>query len=235
MARRNNKDSQALLLLILAAIVFFVLNQFPLGRMLQWPFVIITTYVHEMGHGLMALLLGGNFVRMEIFTNASGLAWFSGVSSGLPAALVAAAGLLAPAVCGYIFIRAGTRRRSSSNLLLIFSIIILLSCLFWIRSWFGFLVMAGVALGFLWLSRHGGSRIHQFLIQFIGVHMLVDTCTRTMRYLFTSSANVGEGQRHTDTAAIADNLGGSYLLWALLIGGLSVFILALSLKRAYLK
>ncbi|MFT6409113.1 MAG: hypothetical protein ACJAQ6_002538 [Arenicella sp.] len=59
---------------MLAAIVFFILNRIPFGHYFQWTFVVITTFVHEMGHGLTAILTGGNLLKVEIYKNASGLA-----------------------------------------------------------------------------------------------------------------------------------------------------------------
>ena len=40
-----------------------------------YPFTLLGTWVHEMGHGLGALLCGGRFDRLEIFEDASGLAF----------------------------------------------------------------------------------------------------------------------------------------------------------------
>jgi hypothetical protein len=225
--------SRGLLILVLAAVIFFVLNMLPFGYFIQWPFVFITTFVHEMGHGLMAMLTGGNLVQIEIYQNASGLAKTQTVA-GWRQAAIAAAGLLAPSIVGGAFIIAGKSRQISSRVFLLFSLFILISCLLWVRSAFGLLVLLPAGALFLWISQKGSAVLQHFMIQFLGVHMLVDTLTRTMSYLFSSSALVGGQSRHSDTAAIAQQLIGGHLFWACIIALLSIWIFYYSLRKTYL-
>ena len=62
-----------------------------------------------MGHGLTALILGGHFTELKIFSNASGLA-YSYAGDGVPSGLVAAGGLLAPPIVGALLIGNCVRR-----------------------------------------------------------------------------------------------------------------------------
>jgi hypothetical protein len=226
--------SRGLLLLVLAVVIFFVLNIVPFGYFIQWPFVIITTFVHEMGHGLMAILTGGNLIQIEIYQNASGLAKTQAVA-GWRQAAIAAAGLLAPSILGGAFIIAGKSRQISSRVFLLFSLFILISCVLWVRSTFGLLVLLPTGALFLWISQKGSTALQHFMIQFLGVHMLVDTLTRTMSYLFSSSALVGGQSRHSDSAAVAQQLIGGHLFWACMIALLSIWIFYYSLRKTYLR
>ena len=82
--------------LLLAALLVLGLSRFvPYGRLVLYPFTLLATWVHEMGHGLTALLCGGKFAQLEIFSNASGLA-STAVVPGFRQALVCAGGLLGP-------------------------------------------------------------------------------------------------------------------------------------------
>ena len=58
--RPQSQSEQVGRLIIAAALVLF-LPQLPLGNYLLYPFAILTTWFHEMGHGLTALLLGWQF------------------------------------------------------------------------------------------------------------------------------------------------------------------------------
>ena len=60
--------------LILAGFIVIALPSLPFGNYLVYPFTILTTWFHEMGHGLTALVMGQDFVRLQIFANGSGLA-----------------------------------------------------------------------------------------------------------------------------------------------------------------
>lgn len=233
MSKAIEGKDRALGLLILAAVITFFLPGVPYGNYILWPFVILTTFIHEMGHGLMALAMGGSFVKLEIFSNASGLAWHSGVDSGIPHALVAAAGLLGPSTAGGIFILAGRSSKGASRAFLGLSIFMIISVIIWIRSPYGVAAISGMGLLFLLISRRAEPGVHQFLIQFLGVQMLADTLTRTMDYLFTGSVNVGGETRHSDTGTIAEQLGGPYWFWGAILAVVAILIFILSLRRAY--
>lgn len=228
----EGKD-KALTLLILAAAITFFLPGIPYGNYILWPFVILTTFIHEMGHGLMALAVGGSFLKLEIFSNASGLAWNSGVSPGIPHALVAAAGLLGPSTAGGLFILAGRSSKGASRAFLILSIFMLVSTAIWVRTIYGIVSVSIIGFIFLLISRRAEPGTHQFLIQFLGAQMLADTLTRTMDYLFTGSVHVGGETRHSDTGTIAENLGGPYWFWGAILAVIAILIFILSLRRAY--
>lgn len=234
MTKAQTARSRGLLILLLAALAFLILNRVPFGHYIQWPFVIITTFVHEMGHGLIAIMTGGNLIQIEIYQDASGLARTETVV-GWRQAAIAAGGLLAPSLIGGGFIIAGINRQSSSRVFLVFSLFILISCFLWVRSAFGLLILLPTGALFLWLSQRGSAVMQHFIIQFIGVHMLVDTVTRSISYLFSSNATVGGQSRHSDTAVIAQQLIGGHLLWASIIAVLSVWIFYFSLRKTYLK
>jgi len=227
------EQTNALSLLILAGVVTFFLPSIPYGYYILWPFVILTTFIHEMGHGLMALAMGGSFVKLEIFSDASGLAWYRGVDDGVPTALVAAAGLLGPSTAGGFFILAGRSSKGSSRAFLGLSIFMLLSAAIWIRSTFGLVAISSMGLVFLLISRRAEQGVHQFLIQFLGVQMLAETLGRTMEYLFMGSVNVGGETQHSDTGAIAQAVGGPYWMWGAILAVMAVSIFVLSLRRAY--
>lgn len=77
--RRAEFSSQQTLTLIgLAGLTSLLLVMVPVLRLLNYPFRLLLTMVHELGHGLAALLTGGHFVRFVVFANGSGLAYTAG-------------------------------------------------------------------------------------------------------------------------------------------------------------
>jgi hypothetical protein len=76
---------------------------------LAYPFRLLTTLVHELSHGLAALLTGGAFLRFVIFPDGSGLAYTAG---GLRL-LVIPAGYVGVALAGAALIALGRRPRAS--------------------------------------------------------------------------------------------------------------------------
>ena len=49
--------------------------RFHYGYYILYPFTIMGTWFHEMGHGIMSMMVGGDFIKLEFFPNGSGLAW----------------------------------------------------------------------------------------------------------------------------------------------------------------
>lgn len=229
----KEQQGKAFLILILAGIITFFLPMIPNGNYILWPFVILTTYIHEMGHGLMAILMGGSFLKLEIFSNASGLAWHSGVGEGIPRALVSAGGLVGPSIAGGLFILCGRSVKGSSRGFLVLSLFLLIGTLIWVRSPFGMISIGAMGVLFLIISRKGTAGLHQFLIQFLGVQMLADTLTRTFGYLFKGSVEVAGQTRHSDTGRIAEQLGGPYWFWGALVFVFCLSIFIVSMKIAY--
>lgn len=235
----TTQRSNSLYILIAAAFVFILLDNLPFGGLILWPFNIITTFVHEMGHGLAAILNGGSIAKIEVFANGSGLAYtthrggFAG--SNLGNALRAAGGLVAPSIVGSLFIIAGKKPSTSSKALFAFSLFILICCVLWVRSSAGILILIPMGVLFLLIAIKASATIQHFLIQFMGVFMLVDTFTDNVRYLFIKNAIVAGKDRHSDSALIAQNLIGGHFMWACIIALITFAIFFWSLKYSYLR
>ena len=118
--------------LVVAALLIWGLQRFvPYGRLVLYPFTLLSTWVHEMGHGLTALFLGGRFERLDIYADASGLA-YSYVLPGARGALVAAGGLLAPPFVGMAMLMFG--RRAARPLLMGLATAMVVSLALWVSE-----------------------------------------------------------------------------------------------------
>ena len=63
----EKKDNRGFIILIVLTVITFVVWQIPLvGRFILYPFTILGTWFHEMGHGVTAMLMGGSFEQLEI-------------------------------------------------------------------------------------------------------------------------------------------------------------------------
>lgn len=66
------RQAVGLALVALAAVI--VVWNVPQLAFMMYPFRLFVTFIHEAGHGLAALVSGGNFIRFEVMANGSGLA-----------------------------------------------------------------------------------------------------------------------------------------------------------------
>ena len=226
-------------LLIAAAVLTVMLWQFPFGNYLLYPFYLLGTWIHEMGHGLAALLVGGSFIKLEVFADGSGLAYY-GYSEGslllgtrLSIALIAAAGLVFPPMVGGAMILASRSLRGAMFGLVFLLGLMALSLLVWVRNGFGF-VAIGAMTGVLALLIYVVPPAHlRFLAKFIGVQAALGTFLN-WRYLFTKYANVG-GASLSDTGVMEAQLWLPYWFWGGAIALFSAGLLFFSLHLAYRK
>ncbi len=95
------------LLIGLAGLVTLLMEIVPELSLLNYPFRLLLTIVHELGHGLAALLTGGDFLRFVIFVDGSGQAY----TSGGWRFVVIPAGYLGTALFGAVLIMVGRNYR----------------------------------------------------------------------------------------------------------------------------
>ncbi|MBD2358019.1 M50 family metallopeptidase [Tolypothrix sp. FACHB-123] len=217
--------------LIAAAIATIVLWQVPAGDYILYPFTILATWFHEMGHGLMALMLGGQFLKLEIFGNGSGVATYRIASSlgSIGPALVAAAGPMGPPIAGAALILASRSFKAASLSLKILGGVLLLSTLVWVRSLFGFIAIPVLALIILGIAFKAPRWVQGFSIQFLGVQACISTYHQ-LNYLFSYRAGY---LGLSDTAQMQQYLLLPYWFWGGLMAIASLVILARSLQVAY--
>ncbi len=218
--------------LIFAAVLLFAVKAFvPFGGTMLYPFTLLATWVHEMGHGLTALLLGGSFDSLRVFGDASGLA-FTRIDAGWRSGLVSAGGLLGPPLAGALVLAVSRGPKRATAVLGSTAAAIVLSALVWVRSVAGWVALPGVALVLALVARRGGDTTRMVAAQFLGVVFALDTVSR-IDYCFTPEARIGGDLRPSDVAGMAAGLGGPWLVWGVTVAGASLALLALGLFLAW--
>src|SRR5262245_59992666 len=144
-------------ILIAAAVYLVVITWVPFGAQLLYPLTLFTTWVHEMGHGVTALIVGGSFRSLEINWNAGGVA-FTTRAAGWPGALVAAGGLLAPPLLGALTLAVVHGPRRARVLLGGLAVAILVSLVLYVRSAAGLVTLPLVAALLGWAAWRGFAR-----------------------------------------------------------------------------
>jgi hypothetical protein len=214
--------------LLLAALTLVLVERYvPHGRVALYPFVLFATWVHEMGHGLAALAVGGGFTRLDVYANASGLAHIL-VPRGPSSGIAAAAGLLAPPVLGGVMLAVARGPRRARGLLFALAVALGVSLALWIRGPVGMAVAAGMSLLLAASSRVSSDRVAMVLAQFLGLLLGLDALRRA-DYLFTPSTRIAGEVMASDVSAVAAAFGGSYLVWGTVLAavGGSAFVLGL--------
>jgi hypothetical protein len=216
---------QRVLLLLGVALASTLLWQTTLGSLLLYPFTILATWFHEMGHGTAAMLSGRTFERLLIFADGSGVALSLRPADGFRStdALVAASGPLGPAVAGALLILSSRSPTATRAALAVLGVALVASTAIWVRSLTGWLVLPALGIAIAGLALRGSLPLRRFVLQFLGVEAAI-SAWQQFDYLFSPGGHVGGELHRSDTGAIADVLLLPYWFWGATI---SAAILAL--------
>jgi hypothetical protein len=175
--------------------------------------------------------LGGQFRKLEIFGNGSGVASYAMSLSLAPIgpALVAAAGPMGPPIAGAALILASRSFKVATLSLKILGGFLLVSTIIWVRSLFGIVAIPLLGLIILGIALKAPRWVQGFTVQFLGVQACVSTYHQ-LDYLFSYGAGpLGL----SDTAQIQQRLLLPYWFWGGLMAVASLVILVQSLRIAY--
>jgi hypothetical protein len=218
--------------LLLAILAYFVVKTFvPFGGTILYPLTLLATWIHEMGHGLTALAVGGHFERLEVFGDASGLA-HTATSHPWQSGLTSAGGLVAPPIVGALLLMVSRGPRRARVALALLAATVVVSLAVWVRSLAGWIALPIDAAILGAFAAAGSPRSRMVFAQLVGITLAIDTVSRA-DYLFSRSATIEGISRPSDVSAVADAFGGSYLVWGLAIGACSLAFLAVGLRLAW--
>ena len=219
--------------LILAGFVVIALPSFPFGNYLIYPFVLLTTWFHEMGHGLTAELLGQDFAQLTIFANGSGVAQSMVANDASPFvhAAIAAGGPMAPSLVGAGLILASAHERLWRPVLIGLAAAIFASVLLYVRGEVGMVALPLVGALLLLIAWRAGAGFMRFSLQFLGV-LAAMSMLQDFDYLFTEEAVVDGRAMLSDTGQIEEALWLPHWFWAGVIILVSAVMIGASLKYA---
>lgn len=219
--------------LALIAVATVLLWQTQWGSVLLFPFTLLATWFHEMGHGLAAIMLGGEFDRLVIFADGSGYARTS-LPPDLGAigrACIPAAGLIGPSLAGSVLILASRSPKASAIALLVLGAMLALTTLIWVRSLAGWLVLPGFAVACIGIAAFAREGLQRFAVELLGVQGAI-SLWQDLGYLFSDHAYVDGRMTPSDTGAIADALILPYWFWGGLISLLCAAMIWMALRHA---
>lgn len=226
-------SERARLILGASVVATMLLYLVPFGYVLAYPLMLLSTLVHEMGHGIAALLVGGSFHQFQMFQDGSGVAMFSIEPSRLRSAIVAAGGLVGPALAAAVGFAAGRTARGARRMLSVIVIVLALAFVLVVRNSFGWLFVGIFGLCLAWVARRASAETAQLVLVFLSVQLSLSVFSRG-DYLFTPVARTAKGPMPSDVGQIAQALFLPYWFWGAVCGLFSVWVLIQGL-RAYWK
>ena len=161
-----------------------------------YPFRLFTTWVHECGHAIMTLIVGGRVNSIVIERNAAGVTSSLIPEGRVTQGLVASAGYLGASVVGCALLVAARRKQDAHGILWTIGAFMLVTLVIWIRNPFGFAVVLVWSVALIALSRQGSGPVSSFVLSLLAVQVALDS-VYDIRVLFL----VHGGHSDADTMA----------------------------------
>ncbi|MEE2787553.1 MAG: M50 family metallopeptidase [Myxococcota bacterium] len=203
----------------------------PYGRTIAYPLVLLSTLVHEMGHGIAAIIVGASFEQFVMYSDGSGVAMWRGHVGAFGRAFISAGGLVGPAFCAGLGFYFGRTERGSRATLMIFGLGLIVSILMVVRNPFGILFVGLAAALSIFVSTKGQPWASQVLLLFLASQLALSVFSRG-DYLFTDVAHTSQGPMPSDVAKISEALFLPYWFWGAVCGLISVAILFIGLRAS---
>ncbi len=212
-----------------SAAVTFGLYLVPYGGYVVYPLLLISTLVHELGHGIAAVLVGADFIEFKMWKDGSGVAMHTVPDSDAARAFISAGGLCGPAVAAAGMVVAAQDLKWARYALGGFGAALALALVLVVRNSFGAVFCGVLAAGSLLIAVRGGAQLAQATLLFLAVQLGLSVFSRG-DYLFKQYAQTAQGPMASDSQQMANAMGGAYWFWG---GMCAVFSVAMLLVGAY--
>lgn len=211
--------------LLVAAAISIALWFIPFAELLNYPFRLFVTFIHEGGHALAALLTGNSVQSLSVAMNASGETYTTqgGVLSQM---FIASAGYLSSMAFGallLVLIRRSIAARVvlAGSALLVFGLTLIFGLFKPIiaggaLSGIPFTFVAGtlLALGLVALARFASAGVATFFVSFLAVQCVLNALLDLKTVFFLSSPFAPSVQ--TDAVNMANATGIPAIFWTVL-------------------
>ena len=147
----------------------------PWAPLLLYPFKLFTTWVHECGHALMTVLVGGRVTSITIQPDTSGVTLSLVPVGRVARGLVASAGYLGSALVGCLLMAATRVEHRARTILYGLGVFMLLTVVLWMRNPFGVVVVLGWGAVLVMLARRRMARALRFLLSLLAVQVALNS------------------------------------------------------------
>ncbi|MCT2343379.1 M50 family metallopeptidase [Bacillales bacterium AN1005] len=188
---------------------------------------VIQTLIHEIGHGVMAIICGGKVKKIHLFANTEGLAftmhanWFSRFITTLSGYVFASA---------FSFFSIGMITIGAYRMLLFIYVGLCLTALvLWIRNLYGFIWIVCASSVFLWLSIYGSAMLKVHILQLLTCILFAESIKSAFTILYLSIKRPKRAGDATSLAEMTKIIPA--FIWGLLFFCQAVFFSYLSVNH----
>ena len=157
-----------------AAAISLVVSLTPWAQFLLYPFKLFTTWVHESGHAVMTVLVGGRVASITIQPDTSGLTRSLIPDSRVARGLVASSGYLGAAVVGCLLMASARVEKWAQVILVTIGAFMFLTIVLWMRNPFGVGVVLVWSAALVTLARKGVPNALRFFLSLLAIQVALN-------------------------------------------------------------
>lgn len=180
-----------------------------------YPIKLFVVLLHEISHGIAAIITGGSIVRIEIGADQGGLC----VTRGGGRFLVLTAGYLGSMIWGGLILLAAGRSKMDKSITTLIGLVILGVTLLYIRNSFGFVYGVGFGIALLFIGWLLPNLINDLLLKFIGLASVLYAIFDIKDDLLTVSIG-----GMSDAVMLSREYFGTVTFWGLLWMGIALIM-----------
>ncbi|SEW38756.1 Peptidase M50B-like [Cognatiyoonia koreensis] len=203
-------------LLVLVSLVF-LLWQTPV----MLPLKLFVVFLHELSHALMTILTGGRVISLSISPLQGGEVW----SAGGIRFLTLTAGYLGSLLIGVVLLLLALRTRVDKFVIALCGIALLVVAALYVRDIFALAFCVGTGLAMLAIARYLGHEINDLLLRLIGLTSMI-----YVPYDIFSDT-IARSALRSDARMLAEEFGGTTMIWGGIWLLISVFVIFQSLRK----
>jgi len=158
-----------------AVAVSLIVSLTPWAPFILYPFKLFTTWVHECGHAVITVIVGGRVTSISIRPDTSGLTQSLLPVGRVAGGLVASSGYLGASAVGCLLMAATRVEKSARIILLSIGAFMLFTLVLWMRNPFGVVVVLAWGVALVWLARHGMASTLGFLVSLLAVQVALNS------------------------------------------------------------
>jgi hypothetical protein len=193
----------------------------------RWLFPVkaLVVFFHELGHGMAAVLTGGQIVKIELSPLLGGVCYHIG---GSPTVTLPA-GYLGSLAWGAFLLVASARTRLDRGISFLLGLFLITMTVIYVRSIFG------LTMGILWgvflmiLGRLGSEQVNDALLQFLGL------CSMLYAVVDIKDDLIDRTIAESDASRFAEIFGGSSTVWGVVWAVISIVAALAALRIALIK
>jgi len=213
-----NKKIIIFTILIILSFIFW-------NTIVVYPVKLFVVFLHELSHGLAAIITGGTIIKVDINYLIGG----SCITQGGSPFLIANAGYLGSILLGGLLLVQSTKSKNIKFLGLFLSISIFLITIFYIRNSFGLIFGVSFSFTIILLTLLIPTIILEWIFKFIGIVSCIYVLIDIKEDLF--SANT----KGTDADLLYQITGINAIFWAILWSILAIIALIFFLRKSIFK